>query len=386
MNYFYNYITSNFIVLCIVLILGFTLIRKFNAHKRTSIYLLIVLFITLLLTIFDTLQAYVVVELKSTIGATIFAGLMYNLRPLCILIFIFLSGQKFKGFWFYVLLVPITVNIITNLFPYFEATRTWSYLYEYSSIEGKIEWLGGDIALFRFMPHIVSIIYLVFLVNKSLKLLQRKHIADGVSVLVCAGVVTLATIIETFLDESGEVRLLPSSIAICTVFYYLFLYERSNRIDVLTGLFNRASYFDDFAKSNKEITGIIQLDMNGLKYLNDNFGHLEGDKGLKRIAEAISNNATRKMYAYRLGGDEFIVLAINESEEKIMNFISKFKEEIKNTNYYCSIGYAYRNEESSDTDKMFKLSEERMYLDKAEFYKNSNIERRKTGYITEEEK
>ncbi|MBO4541522.1 MAG: hypothetical protein J5736_06065, partial [Bacilli bacterium] len=83
----------------------------------------------------------------------------------------------------------------------------------------------------------------------------------------------------------------------------------------------------------------------------------------------------------RLGGDEFIVLAVGESEEKIMKFISSFKEELKGTKYYCSIGYACRNEKSDSVDKMFKLSEERMYVDKAEFYKTAEIERRKSVYI-----
>ena len=124
--------------------------------------------------------------------------------------------------------------------------------------------------------------------------------------------------------------------------------------------------------------------MNGLKYLNDNFGHLEGDKGLKTIAKAIDNNTSRKMYAYRLGGDEFIVIAINETEEKMMKFISDFKKELSATNYYCSIGYAYKNDECNDTDEMMKLSEKRMYADKAEFYKTANIERRKSSYIVKE--
>ena len=87
------------------------------------------------------------------------------------------------------------------------------------------------------------------------------------------------------------------------------------------------------------------------------------------------------MYAYRLGGDEFIVLAVNENEEKIMKFISGFKEELGTTKYYCSIGYACKNEEVDTIDKMYKLSEERMYQDKAEFYKTAEFERRKSTYI-----
>ena len=381
MNYFFDYIVKNFVLLCIVIILGITLIRKLKTHKKISIYLLIILFLTLLISIFETLHVYVQYEVVSVVGVTIIAGILYNLRPICLLCFILLSGQKPKGVLFYILLVPLTINIITNLFPYFPATSTWSYGYEYSEAENGIIWFGGDITLFRYMPHIVSIFYLIFLLYKSIGLLQRKHFADAIGIFVCAGVVSLATIIETFFNESGDIVLLPTSIAACTVFYYLFLYERNNKVDILTGLFNRATYFDDFAKLNKDITGIIQLDMNGLKYLNDNFGHLEGDKGLIRIAEAINNNISRKMYAYRLGGDEFIVLAVNENEEKIMKFISGFKEELGTTKYYCSIGYACKNEEVDTIDKMYKLSEERMYQDKAEFYKTAEFERRKSTYI-----
>lgn len=384
MNYLYDFLINNFILLCVVTILGITLIRKLQTHKRTSIYLLIVLFITLLLTIFDSLQTYFEHETKNVFAMTLLASILYVLRPTCILCFIFLSGQKFKGVWSYILLVPLLLCVITNLFPFFEATKTWSFFYKYSYEDGKIDWSGGSITIFRFMPHIVSIFYLGFLIFKSVRLLQNKHFADAFGIIVCAAVVSIATIIETFFNDSGEIKLLSTSIAISTIFFYLFLYERNNKIDVLTGLFNRASYFDDFSKLNKNITGIIQLDMNGLKYLNDNYGHLAGDAGLKKIAEAISNNATRKMYSYRLGGDEFVVLAINETEEKVMKFISSFKEELKNTNYYCSVGYACKNKEIDSVDKMFKLSEERMYLDKAEFYKTANIERRKSAYISKE--
>ncbi|MBO4541465.1 MAG: hypothetical protein J5736_05775, partial [Bacilli bacterium] len=211
--------------------------------------MLIILLITLLLPIFDTLQTYFEIEVKSAVGATICGAAMYLLRPLCILCFIFLSGQKFKGVWFYILLGVFAVNVMTNIFPFFEATKTLSYYYYYSPSVDRVEWQPGYIDAFRFMPHIVSVFYLVFLLYQSIGLLQRKHFADAIGILVCAGVVALAAIIETFFNEEGDIVLLPTSIAACTVFYYLFLYERSNKIDNLTGLFNRATYFDDFSKA-----------------------------------------------------------------------------------------------------------------------------------------
>ena len=383
MSDFLNFIVQNFVLICIVLILGIILTKKLKTHRKTSIYLLIILFLTLMISIIDAIKLHAANDAHNVFAVTFMASVLYFIRPLCIVCFIFLSGQKFKGVSFYILLCPLVILFVTNLFPFFPATKTLSYYFAYNETLGYIEWHPGSVQLFRFMPHIISVFYLVFLLYKSIGLFQRKHLADALSIFVCAGVVSIATIIETFFNDDGLIVILPTSIAVSTVFYYLFLYERSNKIDVLTGLFNRASYFDDISRLGKDINGIIQLDMNGLKYLNDNFGHLEGDKGLITIADAIINNASKRMYAYRLGGDEFIVLAINETKENIIKFILDFKKDIENTKYYCSIGYACKDDDCSDLNQMFKLSEERMYADKAEFYKTANIERRKSSYVAE---
>ena len=162
MKYVYDFFINNFVLLCIVIILGVTLIRKLKTQRRTSIYLLIILFITLLLPIFNTLQDYFQIEAKSEFGATFCGFSMYVLRPACLLCFIFLSGQKFKGVWFYILLGVFTLNLVTSLFAFFEATKTLSYFYQYSDVEKVVEWHPGSVPLFRFMPHIVSIFFLVF--------------------------------------------------------------------------------------------------------------------------------------------------------------------------------------------------------------------------------
>lgn len=379
MNQFLSYLITNYITLCIAIVLGITLIGKLKTQKRVSIYLLIILGVTVLITILDTFKLFAQNDLKDPTLTMVFSAILYVLRPACILLFIFLSGQKFKGISFYLLLVPILYCLIVNILPFIDATKHAVFYYDFGA-DGAVCFNGGNYWFLRYAPHIVSVIYLIFLVYKSVGLLRRKHISDALGIIICVVVVALATAFETFLNDNGDVYLLPTSIAIGTVFFYLFLYERSNKIDVLTGLFNRASYFDDISKLSKDITGIIQLDMNGLKHLNDNYGHEEGDKGLKRIARAIENNGSKKMYSYRLGGDEFVVLAINEKEDKVLKFVDDFKNELDTTNYYCSIGYAYRDKKNQTLDDLFKLSEKRMYGDKSEFYKkNTLFDRRKTN-------
>ncbi len=83
------------------------------------------------------------------------------------------------------------------------------------------------------------------------------------------------------------------------------------------------------------------------------------------------------MYAYRLGGDEYIVIANNCPEDEIKKTIDKFKYLLSATAYRCSIGYAYRSDKNQSFADLLKEAEKKMYEDKAEFYKTAKIERRK---------
>lgn len=380
MDYLYAFIVRNFVLLCVAVVLSVTLLRKRKSNSQVRLWLFLILGTALSIAIMETFEQVTAQVFKSVLATTIIASILYVLRPLCIILFIFLSKQEFKGAWIPLLVVPTVINIIVCLFPFFEPT---AHLTFYFTGGEKVDWNPGTVALFRYMPHIVSAFYLILLLIRTFSLVKKRHFFDATSLVVCAVVVCLATIIETFFNEEGDVFLLSSSIGISAVFYHLFLYERASSRDALTGLFDRATYFDDTAKMSKDITGIIQLDMNGLKYLNDNYGHLEGDKGLITIAKTIKLFETPNMYSYRIGGDEFIVLVVGDGEASIRRFIDSFREELGKTHYYCSIGYSIRKDYSITIDKLLKESEALMYKDKSEFYKKSNIERRKVGYIEE---
>ena len=118
--------------------------------------------------------------------------------------------------------------------------------------------------------------------------------------------------------------------------------------------------------------------MNGLKYINDHLGHLEGDKALAAIAKIIGSCAKRNMSVYRLGGDEFLLLAINAKESELKAVIRDFEKKIEESGYSCSVGYAYRKNKKSKIIDIFKEAEKKMYENKTEFYNNSSIERRKS--------
>lgn len=155
MNYFYYYLVNNFILLCIVIVLSITLIRKLNKNKRTSIYLLIILFITVLLSVFSVIKRYIENETGNVFLTILLGSTLYILRPACLLVFIFLSGQKFKGPWFYILLIPFTINVLSI---YFRSLKLPKHgLSIMNSLKLMVRSIGW-VAIFRFsaLCHILS--------------------------------------------------------------------------------------------------------------------------------------------------------------------------------------------------------------------------------------
>jgi len=105
--------------------------------------------------------------------------------------------------------------------------------------------------------------------------------------------------------------------------------------DILTGLYNRYSFEEKIKELNYEEylpLGILMGDVNGLKLINDTFGHLEGDNLLKIIAKILKEICQPKGYVFRWGGDEFIILIPNCNEtqcEQIIKDITNRCEQVE---------------------------------------------------------
>ena len=115
------------------------------------------------------------------------------------------------------------------------------------------------------------------------------------------------------------------------------------------------------------ITGIMSIDMNGLKYINDTYGHHEGDKALKNISKILKKYTDSNYKIYRIGGDEFTCLCLNQTEKDINNRIAEIKKKLDKNNYSCSFGFEMRDNESNLIN-IYKLADGKMYNDKRKYY------------------
>lgn len=377
MSIFKDFIINNFILFCVASVLIPVCIIRFKQHRRISTYMIFLMTNTILIAI-AVFLTNLFEDMRSVPGTTVFSMLGYSLRPICIFFIIMMTGKiNTKSKWFPLLVVPFAINILVYSLMLFPFSKELVVYYSIAD-NGEVYFFDGKITILRYFSHIISGLYIIYVVYISLARISAKHIGHGLTILSCVFFVILAVVIESFFNDEGDIELLNNTIAVSGLVYYLYLYIERTQIDTLTGLFNRETYYHDVQKMGRSVTGVIQFDMNGLKYINDNFGHLEGDKALSIIADVISKAAKSNMYVYRLGGDEYIILCHNGTEEDIIQTVAAFKEGMSKTTYYCSYGYSYRkNNKNASVEDLLKEAEEKMYQDKERFYKNSSFERRK---------
>ncbi|MCH5192907.1 MAG: GGDEF domain-containing protein [Oscillospiraceae bacterium] len=157
--------------------------------------------------------------------------------------------------------------------------------------------------------------------------------------------------------------------------------ERLYTHDTLTELYNRRGFYQliasrfETAQNNPELSmAIVSADLDGLKYINDNFGHSEGDNAIKVVAMALEYAAVEGEICSRFGGDEFVVAGIVQNENTYADeFKSRVDEYIERYNSVSgrpykvetSIGIVCFKPQGTTIDEMIKQSDNLMYADKA---------------------
>ncbi len=147
--------------------------------------------------------------------------------------------------------------------------------------------------------------------------------------------------------------------------------------DPLTGCNNRAACTKMLSYLEKQTSGevaIVFMDLNRFKYVNDTFGHDKGDLLLKVFSRELGETFGKIGFSCRVGGDEFVTILQNASEEEIKEawekLCKRLKEESSGLEFdyeiTCSYGVAVRKKgESESLEAVMQLADERMYQYKA---------------------
>ena len=154
--------------------------------------------------------------------------------------------------------------------------------------------------------------------------------------------------------------------------------------DYLTDLYNRKIYDEKLNQMKKDKDfpfALINMDLNGLKLINDAYGHHDGDLAIKKTAELLMKSAKKSYMVSRVGGDEFTVIIPQASKRDVTAFIHKLKANFKDEKIHfmdlsIAVGYCISNDDSMTIDEIKKLAENDMYKEKIlekERYKNHAV-------------
>ncbi len=146
--------------------------------------------------------------------------------------------------------------------------------------------------------------------------------------------------------------------------------------DPLTGLLNRRGLDEQFnvelsrARRQERAVSVLVGDVDGLKTLNDTYGHASGDQALQRVAAVLLEEKRATDIAARLGGDEFAILAPDTDAEGASTLAHRLAERVRAAfaggpvRLSISIGAATTPTDGESADELLHVADEALYAEK----------------------
>ncbi|MCH5271972.1 MAG: GGDEF domain-containing protein [Lachnospiraceae bacterium] len=223
----------------------------------------------------------------------------------------------------------------------------------------------------------VSMLYFLMLTITSFYEYRDADFSEKVYLLAILVLALGGVFLQVFFSQVASMW---TTTGISLLLYYTFVLELSNKYDVLTGVRNRRAF--DSHKSNL-LSGkyyeLIVFDINGLKPVNDNLGHEQGDKLIMGAADVLAKSFYGVGKIYRIGGDEFCIICDANDETAVNTALADIKQNILKANktmenqVMLSVSYGmeiHRADDERNFQEIFNVADEKMYGMKQEFYRN----------------
>ena len=223
-----TYFVRYFFLLLICFVMGVNSIVRYKNHPRISTFTIIIISAALVLSIAKSLEDY-----GKAIGSialtTLCSFLSYVLNTTCIVLFVLMTGEIKTKKHLIIVLIPLIINFIVYLLMFIPGANHAVVYFELG--EGTVHFHGGPL---RFTSHIISALYLIYIMYLSFRKISSNHIMHGLTIIVCAIFVVTAVVVESFFNDSGEITILSTTIAFSATVYNLYLYMEDSQVDVLT--------------------------------------------------------------------------------------------------------------------------------------------------------
>lgn len=242
-----------------------------------------------------------------------------------------------------------------------------------------------------FLQHVFMIITIIIILEKSVIEIKKyknpgiKKVVIGFALLSLCGIVSLilfyskSPVNYVYFYCLGFLVFMGCLIwaVFDEVYYYVEesakakIYRKMIYIDVMTGMENRTA-FEKMLEDDISAEGIayIVFDNDNLKVINDNCGHRAGDLLLRETAKCIRKVFGKLGRCFRIGGDEFLVMLREMTEDGIKESLDYFDREVDKinkegkTHIEISYGYFFCEDASMTLNELFEKADANMYLKK----------------------
>ncbi|MDV3425894.1 MAG: GGDEF domain-containing protein, partial [Bacillota bacterium] len=213
-------------------------------------------------------------------------------------------------------------------------------------------------------------LYSVYLPVKNRNLISRRYLMAMIKFLIPA-IVGISLQMMFY-----GLSLIFSSTSISILIIYLSIQNRDLERDYLTGLYNRME-LDKFLsrkfKDSSKLWGALMIDIDDFKNINDNYGHITGDRAIIKASEIIKNCFHADDFISRFGGDEFVVIVDIKDEEDLYKITERLQGKFDNYNrrkespYELSVsigGSLYDRDKFKNSDEFIHFIDSIMYKNK----------------------
>lgn len=346
----FEIIENNFVGVAITLFLILFILTNNNFEKKTNRLFLAASFCVMILIIEEAWEAQLALRPAFTPLRVPLSALGYALRPM-VPYFLVMMVKNHTRTGMILISAPIAYNTLVSFSALFCRLSFW-YTADNKFVRGPL----------GLTPFLVAGFYIAILLIMTMRGCRNGGLMEA---MIVSAIVMLA-FISTVMESMFHFQFIQNpSIATSITFYYLFLHSNQNNRDPLTGALTRRRFYLDAEKYRSTLSAVISLDLNDLKVLNDQYGHMEGDKALTAVTDIIKKRTGMRSSLYRIGGDEFMILCYKLEERQVQELIKGIREDLEKTRYRCAIGYVMYSHQMK-LDHACQIADNIMYENKRE--------------------
>lgn len=343
-------VQQNFMGVALILFLIMFILSNNNFDKKTNRLFLSSAICVLFFIMEEAWEVQLARRATYTELRVLLSAIGYTLRPMTAYFLVMIIFRKSKE-WKILISIPVVINALVSFSALF---GEWSFSYTETN-----EFVRGPLG---FTPFIVAAFYILIILFMTVMEGKKESMMETMTVSAIVILIVIATIMESVFRFTS---IQSAACGISITFYYLFLHTNQNNRDPLTGALVRRRFYLDAERYRTTLSAVISLDLNDLKTLNDQYGHMEGDKALTMMTEVVKGCIRKSAAIYRTGGDEFMILCYKMNEEKVQEIVQAIQREMEKTPYRCAIGYALYHYQSG-LDHVCQIADAAMYENKLE--------------------